>query len=157
MDPFYSPPDNLPQIHCDPILPSTPWSSMWSLSFWLSHKNFVHFPLLSLARIYETVKQNHGQNFQSQKSLVSLWLITKHFFTTTLHKIRFNMCVFLCLKQISEDHYYHHHQWLYSPCKDLGRLKTGGFVIYFRYLVGLLWTSDQAVAKASTYTEQHNI
>jgi hypothetical protein len=39
------PKDNLPKIHCDPILPSTPWSSMWSLSFLLSHKNFVHSPL----------------------------------------------------------------------------------------------------------------
>jgi hypothetical protein len=33
----------------------------------------------------------------------------------------------------------------------------GGFVIYFRHLLGLLWTSDQPVAKASTYTGQHNI
>jgi hypothetical protein len=32
----------------------------------------------------------------------------------------------------------------------------GRFVIYFRHLIGLLWTSDQPVAKASTYTGQHN-
>jgi hypothetical protein len=29
---------NLPKIHYDPILPSTSWSSRWSLSFWLSHQ-----------------------------------------------------------------------------------------------------------------------
>jgi hypothetical protein len=40
-------PDNLLKIHSDPILPSTPWSSKWSLSFGLSHQNPVHFPLLS--------------------------------------------------------------------------------------------------------------
>jgi hypothetical protein len=34
-------------IHSDPILPSTPWSSKWSLSFWPSHQNPVHIPLLS--------------------------------------------------------------------------------------------------------------
>jgi hypothetical protein len=26
-----------------------PWSSKWSLSFWLSHQNLVHIPLLSHA------------------------------------------------------------------------------------------------------------
>jgi hypothetical protein len=26
-----------------------------------------------------------------------------------------------------------------------------------RHMVGLLWTSDQPIAEASTYTEQHNI
>jgi hypothetical protein len=26
-----------------------PWSSKWSLSFWLSHQNSVHFPFLSFA------------------------------------------------------------------------------------------------------------
>jgi hypothetical protein len=30
-------------------------------------------------------------------------------------------------------------------------------MIVFRHTVGLLWTSDQPVAEASTYTEQHNI
>jgi hypothetical protein len=34
---------------------------------------------------------------------------------------------------------------------------TGGFVIYFIHTVGLLWTSYQRVAEASTYTGQHNI
>jgi len=29
-------------------------------------------------------------------------------------------------------------------------------MIIFRHAVGLLWMSDQYVAKASTYTEQHN-
>jgi hypothetical protein len=48
LDPMYSP-ANLPKIHSDPILPSTPWSSKWSLYFWLSHQNPVHIPLLSHA------------------------------------------------------------------------------------------------------------
>jgi hypothetical protein len=26
-------------LHSDPILPSTPWFSKWSLSFWLSHQS----------------------------------------------------------------------------------------------------------------------
>jgi hypothetical protein len=39
----------LPKIHSDLILPSTPWSSEWSISFWLSHQNLVHFSLLSYA------------------------------------------------------------------------------------------------------------
>jgi hypothetical protein len=33
----------------------------------------------------------------------------------------------------------------------------GRFLNLFKYLVRLLSTSDQPVAKASTYTEQHNI
>jgi hypothetical protein len=32
-----------------------------------------------------------------------------------------------------------------------------GFPIIIRHLLGLLWTSDQLVAKAFTDTEQHNI
>jgi hypothetical protein len=43
--PHPPPPSNLPKIHSDPILPSTPRSSGWSLSFGLSHQNLVHFPL----------------------------------------------------------------------------------------------------------------
>jgi hypothetical protein len=31
---------------------------------------------------------------------------------------------------------------------------SGGFLILFRHLVGLLWTSDKPVAKASTYTDE---
>jgi hypothetical protein len=30
-------------------------------------------------------------------------------------------------------------------------------MIVFRHTVGLLWTSDQPVAVASTYTGQHNL
>jgi hypothetical protein len=40
---------SLPKIHSDPILPSTPWSSWWSLSLGFSHKNLVHVSLLSCA------------------------------------------------------------------------------------------------------------
>jgi hypothetical protein len=50
LDPLYTPPQaNLPKIHSDPIILSTPWSSKLSLSFWLSHRNLVHFPVLSHA------------------------------------------------------------------------------------------------------------
>jgi hypothetical protein len=44
----------------------------------------------------------------------------------------------------SRSHHHHQQQWLYSPCKDLGRLTHWGFVILLlRHAVGLLWTSDQ--------------
>jgi hypothetical protein len=36
------PPNNLPKVHFDTILPSTPWSFKWSFSFGLSHQNPVH-------------------------------------------------------------------------------------------------------------------
>jgi hypothetical protein len=41
------PPANLPKIHSDPILPSTPRSSQWSFSFGLSHQNLVAYTFLS--------------------------------------------------------------------------------------------------------------
>jgi hypothetical protein len=40
---------NLPKIHYDPIFSPTPWSSKWSPSVGLSHKNLVHLSLLSHA------------------------------------------------------------------------------------------------------------
>jgi hypothetical protein len=43
------PPTNLPKIHFDPILPSTPRSSNSSLSFGVSHQNPVHVSPLSQA------------------------------------------------------------------------------------------------------------
>jgi hypothetical protein len=43
------PPINLPKIHSHPILPSTPWSSEWSLSFRFSQRNLVRFSILSHA------------------------------------------------------------------------------------------------------------
>jgi hypothetical protein len=43
----FTPPASLPKIHSDPILPSTPWSSEWPLSFGLAHQNFVHISPLS--------------------------------------------------------------------------------------------------------------
>jgi hypothetical protein len=46
----------------------------------------------------------------------------------------------------------------YSPGWTFG-LPLRGFLIThtYRYTVGLLWTSDQPDAEASTYTGQHNI
>jgi hypothetical protein len=41
------PPAIRPKVHFDPILPSTPWSSNWSLSLELSHQNPVHVSPLS--------------------------------------------------------------------------------------------------------------
>jgi hypothetical protein len=66
---------------------------------------------------------------------------------------KFHIC---SLHSVLQSYHHHHHQWLYSPCGPWPP-HTGGFIIYFRHLVGLLWTSDQPVAKASTYTGQHNI
>jgi hypothetical protein len=50
--PFSEPPESIPhplanfsKIHSDPIPPSTRRSSELSLSFGLSHQNFVHFSL----------------------------------------------------------------------------------------------------------------
>jgi hypothetical protein len=43
------PPTNLPKVHFDPILPSTPRSFEWSFSFGLSHQNPVHVSPLSHA------------------------------------------------------------------------------------------------------------
>jgi hypothetical protein len=49
MDLFYTSLANIPNMHSDPILSSTPWSSKWSLHFWLSHQNLVQFTLSSHA------------------------------------------------------------------------------------------------------------
>jgi hypothetical protein len=49
VNPLHTPPTNLPKVHSDPILPSMPWSSKWSLSFGLSHQNPVHISPLSHA------------------------------------------------------------------------------------------------------------
>jgi hypothetical protein len=58
---------SLPTIHSDPILPSTPWSSEWALSFRLSHQNLVHFSLLPHAcympRLPNLTIQNNWQNY----------------------------------------------------------------------------------------------
>jgi hypothetical protein len=40
--------------------------------------------------------------------------------------------------------------------RTLAASHTGDFFNLFRHLVGLLSTSDQSVAKISTYTGQHN-
>jgi hypothetical protein len=44
------------------------------------------------------------------------------------------------------------HQCVLGPCKDLGRF-TWRFRNLVRYSVGFLWTSDQPITNASTYTE----
>jgi hypothetical protein len=64
---------------------------------------------------------------------------------------------------------FHSFTGAYSPGRTFG-LPFRGFLITqtllcievsqshtIRHKVGLLWTSDQPVAEASTYTEQHNI
>jgi hypothetical protein len=43
LNPFHTPLANHPKIHSDPILSSTSGTSKWSLSFWFSHQNLVHF------------------------------------------------------------------------------------------------------------------
>jgi hypothetical protein len=43
-----------------------------------------------------------------------------------------------------------------QPKSGLGLLFCGFLILLFRRTVGLLWTSDQPVAKASTYTGQHD-
>jgi hypothetical protein len=44
--------------------------------------------------------------------------------------------------------------WLFRPWKDLGRLTHGRFLSLFRHPVGIHWTSNRPVAKASTCTER---
>jgi hypothetical protein len=48
--------------------------------------------------------------------------------------------------------------YTFSPLERLHGASHGRFLIIFtsRYLVGLLWTSDKPVTKASTYTGEHN-
>jgi hypothetical protein len=45
----------------------------------------------------------------------------------------------------------------YSPVRTFGHPFLGFLDHTYRHTVGLLWTSDQPVAEASTYTGQHNI
>jgi hypothetical protein len=47
LNPLHTHPVNLPRIPSDPILPSTPRSSEWSLSVSLFHRQLVHFSVLS--------------------------------------------------------------------------------------------------------------
>jgi hypothetical protein len=46
LDPLYTPPAIVSKIHSDSILLSVPWSSKWSLSFWLSHRNEGNLTLM---------------------------------------------------------------------------------------------------------------
>jgi hypothetical protein len=50
VNPLHNTPDYLPKIHSNPSLLSMPPSSKWSLSFGLSHQNFVQVSPLSYAR-----------------------------------------------------------------------------------------------------------
>jgi hypothetical protein len=50
---------SLSNIHSDPILPSTPWSSERSLSFGLSHRNLAQFSLLSHACHMPCLPRSH--------------------------------------------------------------------------------------------------
>jgi hypothetical protein len=43
VNPLHTLPANLPKIHSNPILPSTPRSFKWSLSLGLPHHSLVHF------------------------------------------------------------------------------------------------------------------
>jgi hypothetical protein len=45
----HPPPTNLPKVHFDHIIPSTPWSFKCTFSFGLSHQNPVHVSPLSRA------------------------------------------------------------------------------------------------------------
>jgi hypothetical protein len=41
------PPTNLPKVHFDPILPSTPWTFKWYFSFGISHQTpYTFLPTL---------------------------------------------------------------------------------------------------------------
>jgi hypothetical protein len=44
-------PSYLSKIHFNIIHPPTPWSSQWSLSFWLPHQYPVRIPILSTAKV----------------------------------------------------------------------------------------------------------
>jgi hypothetical protein len=52
------------------------------------------------------------------------------------------------------DYYYHHYNYLPMTLQPILELCPPYTV---RYVVGLPWTSDEPVAEASTYAEQHNI
>jgi hypothetical protein len=64
----------------------------------------------------------------------------------------------LHLRENLMSHHHHHHHFSCSSLMER-RAPCGVSVIIhiLRHTVGLLWTSDQPVAKVSTYTGQHNI
>jgi hypothetical protein len=75
-------PANLPKIHSAPIVPPTPWSSEWSLSFGISHQNLVHFSLLSHARHMPCPPHSHWldawhdvHNNYNNNRAISFWYI----------------------------------------------------------------------------------
>jgi hypothetical protein len=44
--PIHLIPSYLSKIHSNIVHPPTPWSSLWSLSFWLSHQYPIRIPRL---------------------------------------------------------------------------------------------------------------
>jgi hypothetical protein len=56
LNPIQTLPANVAKIHSDDILPSMPWSSNWSLSFWLSHQNLVNLTVnKNVYRIFHVI------------------------------------------------------------------------------------------------------
>jgi hypothetical protein len=70
LDPLYAPTANLPKIHSDPILSPMPWSSKWSLSFWLCCQNLVHFLLPCVSRVPPTSFYLGSTNYESSQSVL---------------------------------------------------------------------------------------
>jgi hypothetical protein len=54
-------------------------------------------------------------------------------------------------------YYYYYYYYFTLDFSSLLRFFRFLDHIQFTHMVGLLWTSDQPVAEASTYTGQHNI
>jgi hypothetical protein len=73
-----------------------PWSSKWSLSFWLSHQNLVHFPLLSHA-----CHMSHPPHFPwfDVPNNISVWV--QNMKLLTVHLPPFSCYFILCWSKYS--------------------------------------------------------
>jgi hypothetical protein len=58
----------LSKIHFNIVQPPTPWSSQWSLSFWLSHQYPICIPLLPPSNLYIGIYYSISQHFRLQSS-----------------------------------------------------------------------------------------